>query len=342
MPNCSGIRNSHRTRDGRIYGIPDKKSNNMKRILLTLFVAIGMCTACDEGLPDEIFVKHVLINQNGFREYELNYVNTPIKDTIISVAVNGSSRLDRDVRVDLAVNPDTLDGYNWEKYRNDRSLYYEMLPETCYSFEGEGIVIRAGTEYSDVPIRFYLDKIDKEKNYILPISIVNVSEFSIGDPKYSTILMNVILSNEYSGTYSLSGAIREVSTGDYMDVRMSRTLRVVDPATVSFYAGNTAENAVNRENYRIDMTVNPDSTLTFTPEHPDLIEIISDEPSFDPKNPKNKILVERTVDSQNSHKSFVVTTFYAYYTYIDKTDPEDPIEMRWEGTLSRTKTVMTK
>lgn len=154
--------------------------------------------------------------------------------------------------------------------------------------------------------------------------------------------MNVILSNEYSGTYSLSGTIREVSTGDYMDVRMSRTLRVVDPATVSFYAGNTAENAVNRENYRIDMTVNPDSTLTFTPEHPDLIEIISDEPSFDPKNPKNKILVERTVDSQNSHKSFVVTTFYAYYTYIDKTDPEDPIEMRWEGTLSRTKTVMTK
>ena len=342
MPNCSGIRNSHRTRDGRIYGSPDKKSNNMKRILLTLFVAIGMCTACDEGLPDEIFVKHVLINQNGFREYELNYVNTPIKDTSISVAVNGSSRLDRDVRVDLAVNPDTLDGYNWEKYRNDRSLYYEMLPETCYSFEGEGIVIRAGTEYSDVPIRFYLDKIDKEKNYILPISIVNVSEFSIGDPKYSTILMNVILSNEYSGTYSLSGTIREVSTGDYMDVRMSRTLRVVDPATVSFYAGNTAENAVNRENYRIDMTVNPDSTLTFTPEHPDLIEIISDEPSFDPKNPKNKILVERTVDSQNSHKSFVVTTFYAYYTYIDKTDPEDPIEMRWEGTLSRTKTVMTK
>ena len=52
--------------------------------------------------------------------------------------------------------------------------------------------------------------------------------------------------------------------------------------------------------------------------------------------------MERTVDSQNSHKSFVVTTFYAYYTYIDKTDPEDPIEMRWEGTLSRTKTVMTK
>lgn len=314
----------------------------MKKYLSILFAAAAFFTACDNKLPDEIFVKHVLINQNGFREYELNYVNTPVRDTVITVAVNGSSKLDRDVRVNLAVNPDTLNGYNWEKYRNDKSLYYELLPEECYSFESEDIVIRAGTEYTDVPIRFYLDRIDKEKSFVLPISIVSTSEFDVAEPKYSTILMNIVLSNEYSGTYSLSGTIREVATNDYMDVRMTRTLRVVDPNTVSLYAGNTAENALNRENYRIDMVVNQDSTLTFKPEHPDIIEITSDEPSFDPKNPKNKILVERTVDAQNSHKSYVVTTFYTYYTYIDKTEADDPVEMRWEGTISRTKTVMTK
>ena len=58
----------------------------------------------------------MLINQNGFREYDLNYVDANVRDTLITVAVNGSSKLDRDVRVDLAVNPDTLEGYNWEKY----------------------------------------------------------------------------------------------------------------------------------------------------------------------------------------------------------------------------------
>ena len=144
-----------------------------------------------------------VLNQNGFREYDLNYVDANVRDTLITVAVNGSSKLDRDVRVDLAVNPDTLEGYNWEKYRNDRSLYYELLPEECYSFNGEGIIIKAGTEYTDVPISFNLDKIDKDKNFVLPISIVSTSEYRIGEPKYSTILMNVVLSNAYTGTYSL-------------------------------------------------------------------------------------------------------------------------------------------
>ena len=139
----------------------------MKKAIIFLLAATAFFTACNNNqLDDELFIKHVLINQNGFREYDLNYVDANVRDTLITVAVNGSSKLDRDVRVDLAVNPDTLEGYNWEKYRNDRSLYYELLPEECYSFSGEGIIIKAGTEYTDVPISFNLDKIDKDKNFV--------------------------------------------------------------------------------------------------------------------------------------------------------------------------------
>lgn len=310
---------------------------------LFLLALTASLTACDgDKLADELFVKHVLINQNGFRDYELNYVDASVRDTIITVAVNGSSRLDRDVRVSLKVNPDTLEGYNWEKFRNDRTLYHELLPEECYSFDAEEVIIRAGTEYTDIPIRFHLDRIDKEKDFVLPISIASTSEYEIGRPEYSTVLMHIVLANAYTGTYALSGTIREVATGDFVDVRMTRTLRVVDPNTVSFYAGSTSERVADRENYRIEMTVNADSTLTFLPLHPDIIELRPDAPNLDPKNPRNKILVERTVDVQNSHKSYVVTTFYLYYDYVDKTDPSDPVEMRWEGTCSRTRTVITK
>lgn len=315
----------------------------MKRTILFLLAATALFTACESNkLDDELFVKYVLINQNGFREYDLNYINASVRDTIITVAVNGSSTLDRDIKVDLAINPDTLEGYNWEKYRNDRSLYHELLPEDCYSFSGENIVIEAGTEYTDIPIRFNLDKIDKEKSYVLPISIVSVSEYAIAKPAYSTVLMHIVLSNAYSGNYSLSGTVREVATGDFIDVRMSRTLRIVDPKTVSLYAGNTSERVANREKYRISMTVNADSTLTFTASDPEIIELKSDAPDLDPKNPRNKISVERTIDVQNSHKSYVVTTFYMYYNYIDKSDPTDPIEMRWEGSCSRTKIHFSK
>lgn len=315
----------------------------MKRTTLFLLAAIAFFTACESNkLDDELFVKHVLINQNGFREYDLNYLDASVRDTIITVAVNGSSTLDRDIEVDLAINPDTLEGYNWEKYRNDRSLYHELLPEDCYSFVGENIVIKAGTEYTDIPIRFNLDKINKEKNYVLPISIVSTSEYSVATPNYSTVLMHIVLSNAYSGTYSLSGTVKEIATGDFIDVRMSRTLRIVDPKTVSLYAGNTSERVTNREKYRINMTVNADSTLSFTAVNPSIIELRSDAPNLDPKNPRNKILVERTIDVQNSHKSYVVTTFYMYYNYIDKSDPTDPIEIRWEGSCSRTKILLSK
>ena len=125
----------------------------MKRTIIFLLAVAASCVACDNNLEDELFVKHVLINQNGFREYDLNYVDAAVRDTIITVAVNGSSKLDRDIVVDLAVNPDTLAGYNWERYRNDRSLYYELLPEECYSFDGEGIVIKAGTAISPTSAR---------------------------------------------------------------------------------------------------------------------------------------------------------------------------------------------
>ncbi|MEG0807312.1 MAG: DUF4361 domain-containing protein [Alistipes sp.] len=314
----------------------------MKKIILFLLATLVLFCACDNKLEDELFTKHVLINQNGFREYNLNYVNTSVKDTVITVAINGSSRLDRDITVNLAINPDTLAGYNWEKYRNDRSRYYELLPEECYSFVGEGILIKAGTEYTNVPIQFYLDKIDKEKNYVLPISIISTSEYQVGAPQYSTVLMNIVLSNDYTGTYALSGRVQEIETGDFMDVRMTRTLRVVDPVTVSLFASNTSERVSNREDYRINMMVNPDSTLTITALHPDLIELTCDTPNLDPKNPRNKIQIARTIDVQNSHKVYVVTTFYMFYKYVDKTDPTTPIEIRWEGTCSRSKTIFTK
>ena len=88
----------------------------MKKAIIFLLAATAFFTACNNNqLDDELFIKHVLINQNGFREYDLNYVDANVRDTLITVAVNGSSKLDRDVRVDLAVNPDTLEGYNWEK-----------------------------------------------------------------------------------------------------------------------------------------------------------------------------------------------------------------------------------
>lgn len=315
----------------------------MKKILLISipFIAVCIFTACDDSLKGELFEKKVLINQNGFREYSLDFVGTSEQDTMFTVAVSGSEKTDRDIVVTLTVNADTLAGYNWERFRNDESQYYELLPPDMYSFQTDNIVIKAGTEYTSVPVTFYLDKFDREAKYVLPVSIAAVSEYTVAEPQYSTILMNTVLSNEYSGSFSLSGTITEVETGDRLDIQTTRTLRAESENSVSLYAGNIAENATARENYRIMMTVNDDNTLSFEPVHPEIIELTADEPAHieDPESFVNMVSVTRQVDAQNSRRVFVTTTFHMSYNYIDKTEPDTPIEYRWSGMASRSETI---
>lgn len=314
----------------------------MKKILITIIALSGLLVACEDALVrGELFEKKVLINQNGFREYELNYfkAQNSTVDTTFCVAVSGTTDSDKDVTVTLDINADTLAGYNWDKFRNDKSRYYELLPEECYTMQTEGITIKAGDEYAEVPVTFHLDKFDKSKNYVLPVSIVSASEYTLAGSKFCTILMNAVLSNEYSGSFSLSGRIKEVEINESIDIRMTRTLRAEEKNSISLYAGNIAENKSNREDYRIMVTVNPDSSLSVTAVNPDKIEIKSvDTPNLDIENPVNKLTVRKRTDAQNSHKVYVTTTFSLFYNYIDKTNPDDPIEMRWEGSANRTKT----
>lgn len=70
-----------------------KRTRLMKKAIIFLLAATAFFTACNNNqLDDELFIKHVLINQNGFREYDLNYVDANVRDTLITVAVNGSSK----------------------------------------------------------------------------------------------------------------------------------------------------------------------------------------------------------------------------------------------------------
>ena len=312
---------------------------NLKYLFAVIagFLAVA---ACNQELPEELFTKTVLLNQNGFREYDLPFLESSIKDTTVSVAVNGTSVLHQDVQVRLDVNVDTLAGYNWDQFRNDESLYYTLLPEECYEFTKDFVTIKADTEYTPVPIRFYLDKFDRSKNYVLPISIVEATEYPIAEPRYSTVLMSLVLSNDYSGTYNVVGTLQEQGGDGSLDVQMARTLRAVDYETVSMYASNTSERYAKRENMRINMTVNADSTLTFTSVSPTLT-LKPSAVNMDEKSPCNRYFVKVSTDAQNSHKKYVVTTFYVKYQYIDASNPANTVTANWTGTISRTKILMT-
>jgi len=314
----------------------------MKTIKYYILAILGLFAAfsCNPDLPDELFRKTVLLNQNGFLEYDLPFLESSIQDTTIAVAVNGTSKLNRDVCAKLDVDADTLKGYNWDQFRNDESLYYELLPEECYEFTRDFITIKAGTEFTTVPIRFYLDKFDRSKNYVLPIRIVEATEYPIAERNYSTILMSLVLSNSYSGKYGMTGTLQEQGGDGALDVQMTRTLRALDYNTISLLASNTSEKSANREAMRMTMKVNADSTLTFTPTSPTLT-LKPSAVNMDEKNPCNRYFVKTTTDAQNSHKKYVVTTFHVKYQYIDSSNPNNTVTANWTGTISRTKIIMT-
>lgn len=307
----------------------------MRKFNIILILA-AFFVACNNGLPDEMFEKKVIINQNGFLDYELDYTSSETSDTIISVAVSGTSKLKKDVIVNMQIDKDTLDNYNWERFRNQEILYYDLLPENCYEFNGKNVVIKSGTEYTDIPITFHLEKIDKNKQFVLPISIANSSDYKIGESKYSTVLMRIKLTNQYSGTYNLSATLKESGSDETLEVRMNRELSVMDDNTCYLYAGNIAENRIDRELYKINITVKADSSITFSALNPDMI-LNADQPVLDLENPKNRVSRIITQDVTNKQKQLIITTFFVNYSYTDLTTPDYPIDVRVDGMLTRTK-----
>lgn len=309
-------------------------------IIIASLVALLMVSSCQYNtLPEELFTKTVLLNQNGFREYDLPFIGVTTKDTTISIAVSGSSKLATDVRARIDVRPELLEDYNWEQFRSDESLYFSLLPEDCYEFSRDFFTIKAGMEYTSVPIRFYLDEFDRTKNYVLPIAIVEATEYPVADPKYSTVLMSLVLSNSNSGIYNMVGVLQEQGGDGVLDVQMTRTLKAVDNETVSMYVSNTSERFSGRENMLMHMKVNADSTLTFTSFSPTLT-LRPAQVNMDEKNPCNRYFVKTTTDTQNSHKKYILTTFYVKYQYTDASNPTNPVTANWTATISRTKIVM--
>lgn len=86
-----------------------KKKNIYRFLSLILFAFAGQ--ACD-NLPHEQFDKFVLMTRNDFVDREIVYDPSGVVTTKVSVSINGSSKLSKDLPVEIEFFPDTLADYN--------------------------------------------------------------------------------------------------------------------------------------------------------------------------------------------------------------------------------------
>jgi hypothetical protein len=283
--------------------------------------------SCNDEWEDEQYIKEVAFVRSGYTE---TFLNSNAVDGIIHykipIEISGSTVNDRDVTVNIALDPDTLADYNRETFFTRGDLYYLLLEEEHYSFpNGTTITIPAGEDVGTVDIDFHIGDLDLVEKYVLPLTIESTSEYVPSPRKhYKKTLMRIIPFNYFSGTYSAgAGIITLTGHTDNPTSMATREMRVVNDSTVFFYAGLCEENARDRATYKVKVKFEPDSLLTFTADSAKI--------GFKAVPEKCRWHIEEKMDALQPYLIIRTLTMDLQYDYIDVTNPNYDVNYTFKG-----------
>lgn len=324
--------------------------NKLFQYIISLTVILSVAS-CDNNITDEQFIKKVSLTKNGFQIYNIEFTDDDIVDLSIPLNINGTSKNTQDVYVKLTLDKDTLDGYNFERFRDKEVLYYLALEEKMYSFpNGPETTIPAGEDYGVIPLRINLNTFDLYNNYILPLRIENVSTYDISQNKYSKMLINFNIRNFFSGAYSVSGNVWENSTPAEKLPIISKTFFTLGSNCCWLYMGDVDENNNLRSEYTMTVTVNKEI-------YEDRVDDMSGanirrftKVTLDTRNMDKKLnsegsawMEQELADNPYDNKlQNLQTRIYLKYSYLDLSTPNYPVKKFFEGLLSHTQTVDKK
>lgn len=230
----------------------------MKKIysLLSVLVILMLFSSCNDEWKDEQFERFVsfkaTIGNGGVSQINVRYKSGGSTAFQLPLIVSGSTTNDKDMTVHVALDTDTLDVLNYERFQNRTDYYYKLLDSKFYSIP-ETVEIKAGENTTLMQIDFTLKGIDLSEKVVLPLTILdNPSYDYIANPRkhYKKALLRVNPFNDYSGVYS-STALK-VHMGDNQSLYMIETRAyVVDENTVFFYAGTINEDRADRALYKV-------------------------------------------------------------------------------------------
>lgn len=245
------------------------------RILCTIALVCTFC-ACNKEWEDELYKQAVSFGKNGVADIYLRYKPEGKVTYQVPVILSGSTMNEKDLTVNIAVDPDTLKQLNFERYRYRDDLYYIELDKKYYSLASEQVTIPKNTSVGILDIDFTLSDLNMVDKYILPLSITEGQEYEVNYRKhYRKALLNIIPFNDYSGSYSATAGLvyqRDKSDNEQVPVAMeTRTLKVVNDKSAFFYAGLTDEELENRELYKIIANFKDEGVMTLEAPHADQI-----------------------------------------------------------------------
>ena len=244
---------------------------SMKKLLSFSFAAllgliISSCTN-EAPMDTDLYPQTVYIVGAHSRiiNADLNIGNEV--DTVnLSLTVSGNRMLDRDVTISLAECPEAIDNYN-QREVSAQARQYRHLEKELYTIPSNEVTVKAGQIYNTFPIYIKPAKLQCDSLYMLAFKISSTSAYEA--TKTDTVaLVNLHLSNKYSGQYYMNGVIKNVDNpNDSIVYVMPRRLTATDDGQTvrMFHYNNEWQEGANndyRPTHTFKITVNPDNTLS--------------------------------------------------------------------------------
>lgn len=321
-------------------------SNLYKCILaLALMISFG---GCKDEWADELYKKMVSfkapVGGEGVTEVYLRYKQDGEVEYNLPVIVSGSQENDEDLRVQIAVDNDTLGVFNQEKYQYRTDLYFKQLTNQFFDLASPSCLIPKGTHTANYKIKFKFSNLDLVERWVLPLTIQDDPSYEANRRKgWRKALLYVKPFNNYSGSYSAT------SLNIYFDkensapmVMSTKTAWVVDENTVFFYAGMVEERSEERGDYKVRMQFgtpveNGDGTksgtITLSAENSAINFEVLGQPTYQ---------IKRTPDAVLPYLVNEYCTVNIRYKYDDITSiPNMPIRYRAEGAMTMQRRINT-
>jgi hypothetical protein len=295
---------------------------NMKQLYASfcLLAVLVFGNSCNDEWKDEQFTHYVSfkapLDINGVSQINVRYKPDGKVTYQLPLIVSGSLTNNSDLTVHVAVDPDTLEGLNIERFQNRTDLFYRQLGAHDFTMP-ETVNIKAGENTSLLNIDFTLGNIDLVDKWLLPLTIVDdPAKGYLANPRkyYRKALLRVMPFNDYSGTYS-GTALKTFLKGyenDAAIVKSEIPVYVVNENTVFFYAGTVDEERIDRRNYKIYASFDKvTKKVTLTAEDPNINFVMNDTPVF---------VVEETMDAVRPYLLHrYITISKIDYSYTDYT-----------------------
>lgn len=301
----------------------------MKKIHLLILSGLLLGLGCTKEWTKELYVKEVSFVKSGVVKLNAMYKSQGGGVTVkVPVLLSGSTGNKENIEVTIALDRDTLNNLNFDRFRLRQDLYFLELPATNYAFKSMTTTIPAGSLQGSFELDLKLENLDLINKYILPVKIVSTSKDNVSGRRwFSKSLMQVIPFNDYSGRYSNAGLIwnRDVPQNNQTALSTPyRTAWVVDERTVFFFAGNVDEEAYDRKKYKIIAALNPDSSVTLSA--PDASIAFSQQ--------RGTYSIRKRKDEVQPYLEKTYITMNLEYWYSDITNPAFPINYRFVGPLT--------